>query len=283
MEYLFHRNIKIPLIGFGTYKSGVYAENFEQEAQTFLAGIEQYGMRLIDTAEMYDNGKSERFVSKVIKNCERTSLFIVDKILPENARKGLYKECCENSLKRLGTDYIDLYLLHWRGGVDLQDMVRQMDSLVKEGLIKHWGVSNFDVADMEQLFACKGGNNCFCNQVLYNLSARGIEYDLLPWCKKNDVLVMAYSPLHNNREERCVITENRIVKEVCADEKKSPESLALSFVIRNKDIATVFKTSSVQHLDNNMLNVFEAVSDVNLEKLSAEFKAPHKKCELKKI
>ena len=283
MDYLTHRGIKIPLIGFGTYRLGFDESNLSSEILTVKEGIERFGMTLIDTAEVYGDGKSECFIGKIIKDYDRKDFFIVDKILPGNAQNNGYITSCSNSLKRLGTDYIDLYLLHWREDLELQSVVDGMEDLKSKGLIKNWGVSNFDTKDMKELFECKNGFNCFCNQILYNICTRGPEYELIPWCKEHDVLIMAYSPLCHNKDALLSITQNPIIKDIAAKENKSPQSLLLSFVIRNKDIITVFKTSDVNRLNSNMQKVFTPISDDDLTVLSKVFKAPDRPTPLEKI
>ena len=283
MEHLKHRGITLPLIGFGTWLLGENKDNENNEIQTFLYGINHYSMTLIDTAEMYGFGKSESVVKKIVEQCDRGKLFIIDKILPSNAKKGRYVESCKQSLKNVGADYFDLYLLHWKENVNLQDMVNNMERLKELGLIKEWGVSNFDVDEMEELFRCKNGNKCFCNQVLYNLGARGPEFDLIPWCKNHDVLFMAYSPLFNERKLRERITRNEKFIEISHNEDMTPESLMLNFVIRNKDIVTVFKTSNVGHLNNNLKNVFKVVSNDSMEILDSLYPKPEQKVPLLKI
>ncbi len=281
MEYLFHRGEKIPLIGFGTYRLDGSMKS--EELRTLSYGIDEYGMSLIDTAEMYGDGISEKILSGIIRKYDRSRLFIVDKILPCNAEKGLYTECCKRSLERLGTDHIDLYLLHWKGNVDMQDMVDNMEQLAKSGMIRHWGVSNFDTHEMEALFACSNGPNCFCDQILYNLVDRGAEYDLIPWCIDHDVLTMAYSPLCNSHNSRIAVTSDEAVKRIAQKEQKTPESLMLSFVIRERKTVTVFKTSSILHLNNNMKNVFEPAGADDITELEKRYPPPAEKYPLKKI
>lgn len=281
MQYLIHRGEKIPLIGFGTYRLGMSEK--AAEIETIRYGMDRLGMTLLDTAEMYGSGLSEEILGECIRSYDRSSLFIVDKILPSNAHKGQYLECCRQSLRRLGTDYIDLYLLHWKGPVDLQDMADNMQKLVEQGLIRHWGVSNFDTHEMQQLFACKNGQNCFCDQILYNICERGAEYDLIPWCKQHGVLVMGYSPLCNCREARTNVTSDRLIISSAQARGQTPESLMLSFVVRNKDIITVFKTSDISHLTNNMQNVFAPFSEAEMSVLCTKFKPPAKKYPLEKI
>lgn len=150
---------------------------------------------MIDTAEMYGNGASERLIGKVVSKLDREKLFIVSKVYPHHAGKDDIYRCCEDTLKRLQMEHSDLYLLHWRGAVPLAETVACMEKLVTQGKIRHWGVSNFDVSDMEELFLVPDGGRCFTNQVLYHLGSRGIEYDLLPWMKQHQMPVMAYCPL----------------------------------------------------------------------------------------
>lgn len=283
MEYLEHNGVILPLIGFGTWTLGDDVSKRNSEVATILYGIENFSMTLIDTAEMYGLGKSESVVKAVLSKVKRESVFVVDKILPENARKGKYIECCKRSLEKLGIDYIDLYLLHWREKVNLQEMVNSMEKLVSMGLIKRWGVSNFDVSDMEELFKCENGSNCFCNQVLYNIGARGPEFDLIPWCKSHNVLFMAYSPLYNNSFDRENITKLKKIIDLASHEHMTPESLMLNFVTRNKDIVTIFKTSNIEHLKNNMENVFNELSKEAENEINVLFPSPVKKVELLKI
>ncbi len=283
MEYLTHKNEKIPLIGFGTYRMGENGRLSKGEKEAMAKGVESYGMTLIDTAEMYSNGNSETATGEFIGEYDRNRFFIVDKILPQNAEKGLYRECCKASLKRLNIDCIDLYLLHWRGNVDLKDLVCHMEALKNDGLIRHWGVSNFDIHDMRELFAVKHGKNCFCNQILYNLTVRGAEFDLIPWCRENGVLIMAYSPLCHTEKSRKALVSDDIIIKTAKSEGKTPESLALSFVIRNKDIITVFKTGCKEHLKTNMRNVFLPISDDDLSALSAKYNPPTHATELETL
>ena len=283
MEYLIHKGVSIPLIGFGSYGLGSDPDTAAEEAQTLRAGIERYGMTLIDTAESYGDGASEAFVGRIIQDYDRDRFLIVDKILPEHAAKGGYLSSCRRSLDRLGVNQIDLYLLHWREGLALQGVVDGMEDLVRRGLIKHWGVSNFDTEDMQELFACRNGANCFCNQILYNLRARGPEYELIPWCQAHGVLVLAYSPLCHRHEDRRTVAENPLVQEISAKEGKTSESLMLSFVIRNRDLAAVFKTGKSDRLHGNMKNVFSPIDEAHLFALSQSFRAPDKRTKLETI
>ena len=278
MEYIFHRNIKLPLIGFGTWNIGDDPLKEKQEIEALLWAYKKHDMFLVDTAEMYGNGNSERLVGKFLKLVDRDKIYIVDKILPSNMKNGKYMESCQKSLENLGVSCIDLYLLHWNiEGLDLSEMVKNMEHLKQLGLIKNWGVSNFDTHEMEELFKVKDGYKCFLNQCLYNLKNREVEYDLLKFCKDNDVLFMSYSPLLNDRKAKEEFVSNPCFKEVVEKEDLTNESLLLNFVIRNKDLITVFKTSNISHLDSNMKNVFKPLSKESLNKLEDLSLCPKKK------
>jgi diketogulonate reductase-like aldo/keto reductase len=184
---------QVPVLGQGTWNIGDSAASRAAEIVTLQRGIE-YGMTLIDTAEMYGSGRSESLVGEAIVGI-RQRVYVVSQVLPSNASFDGTVRACEASLKRLHTDALDLYLLHWRGRYPLQETIRAFESLIKQGKIRAWGVSNFDVNDMEELFTTPGGTACAANQVLYNPEHRGIEFALLPWCRQNGVTLMAYSPV----------------------------------------------------------------------------------------
>ena len=283
MEYTKVRNIKIPKLGFGSWLIGDDPDEKQREIATFEYGYKNHQMTLIDTAEMYGEGKSERVVGEFLKGQNRNDFFIVDKILPSNASQGLYEERCRNSLRIMGLDYFDLYLLHWKSNVDLQDMVNNMEHLKEIGLIKEWGVSNFDVDAMEQLFKCHHGNRCFANQCLFNLNARGVEFDLIPWCQSHDVLFMAYSPLGNNKEDRERVTNNEQFKALAINNGYTPASLMLAFAMREDKVMAIFKTSSREHLDENMRNVFKPVDDHLYDEINQVFPKTNKKKRLETI
>lgn len=280
MEYLSFREERLPLIGFGTWRVGENPSREQDEIATMKYGIENMGLTLIDTAEMYGYGGSEKVVGKLLQETDRNSLFLVDKIMPGNAVSGDYEEYCLASLKRLGISQLDLYLLHWRGGVDLQKMVDEMERLAEKGLIKHWGVSNFDVEDMEELFRCRNGNHCFANQVLYNLSCRGIEYDLLPWCREHQVLLMAYSPLGNNRADRERMTSHPAVQKIAEKYQMTEEAVLLQFVTRDRDVVAIFKTASIEHLRRNMSGEMQLLDEEDMRLLNATYPAPNRKVPL---
>lgn len=183
----------LPSLGQGTWYMGENPQVRDKEIKALQLGVE-LGMTLIDTAEMYGNGDSERLVGEAIKG-RRNEVFLVSKVYPHHAGLDMISKACENSLKRLGTDHLDLYLLHWRGHVPLEETIEGMEKLREEGKILRWGVSNFDTVDMEELWNTTNGKKCVTNQVLYHLGSRGIDFDLLPWQREHNMPIMASVPL----------------------------------------------------------------------------------------
>ena len=271
------KNIKLNRLGIGTYNFGLDYEN----EKTILQEAFKNGLFMIDTAEMYENGKSEENVGKAIKEIDRNKLFIIGKILPNNINN--YLESCKSSLKRLNIDCFDLYLLHWRNNVNLIEFVNNMEHLKALGLIKNWGVSNFDVSDLEELFKIPNGNKCFVNQCLYNVVERGVEYDLIPWCKKNNVLFMAYSPLCNNKENRKKALNSNSLKQIAKKYNTNIETIMLSFILRNENINTICKTSNLSHLNNNLKSIDIKLDEYDLKMIDIEFNPPTSKIPLQKI
>jgi diketogulonate reductase-like aldo/keto reductase len=189
----FGEQAAVPAIGLGTWYMGENAAQRQQEVAALRAGID-HGLTVIDTAEMYADGGAEEVVGQAIRGL-RDRVVLVSKVYPWHAGGAAMRRACENSLRRLQTDYLDMYLLHWRGDIPLQETVEAMERLVAEGKIRRWGVSNLDTDDMQALWRTAGGERCATNQVLYHLASRGIEYDLLPWCQQHTLPVMAYCPL----------------------------------------------------------------------------------------
>ena len=196
----------IPILGQGTWGMGEQARRRQQEIAALQLGLD-LGMTLIDTAEMYGYGGAEIMVGEAIAG-RREDVFLVSKVLPHNATRSGTIEACERSLKRLRTETIDLYLLHWRGAPPLAETLEGFAALMRAGKIRHWGVSNFDVSDMEKLRTPAGGRGAAANQVLYNLTRRGIEFDLMPWCQERRIPIMAYSPIEQGR-----MLNNRTLKD----------------------------------------------------------------------
>jgi diketogulonate reductase-like aldo/keto reductase len=236
--------MKLPRLGQGTWNMGDDPARRREELAALRAGIE-LGMTLIDTAEMYGDGRSESLVGEAIAG-QRDKVFLVSKVLPQNAsRKGVARSC-EASLGRLKTDRLDLYLLHWSGSHPLAETVRGFEDLVAAGKIRAWGVSNLDLEQMRKLVALAGGRACATNQVLYNLSRRGIEFDLLPWSQEHRIPVMAYSPVEQGR-----ILGNKVLKHVAQRLGATPAQVALAWLLRQKDVIAIPKAASAAHVREN--------------------------------
>lgn len=235
---------KVPALGMGTWRMGERRALHDEEIKSLQRGIE-LGMSLIDTAEMYGEGATETLVGEAIAG-RREKVFLVSKVYPQNATARGTIAACERSLARLGTDHIDLYLLHWRGNVPLAETVQAFERLQRDGKIRHWGVSNLDRADMEELDAAPGGDRVAANQVLYNLTRRGVEWDLLPWCAQRRVAVMAYSPV----EQAALLREPRL-RELAARIKRSPAQLALAWILSRDDVIAIPKAGQLAHIDEN--------------------------------
>ena len=234
---------QIPCLGQGTWMMGERRDRRDGEIAALRAGIE-LGMTLIDTAEMYGEGASETLVGEAIAG-RRDEVFLVSKAYPRNASLARLPHSCEASLERLGTDRLDLYLLHWRGTVSLAETVEAMQSLQQAGKIRHWGVSNLDINDMQELLRA-GGSRCVTDQILYNLARRGPEYDLLPWLSDYGMLVMAYSPVEQGR-----LLDNRKLIALASNAGVSPAQLALAWTLRQPGLIAIPKASTVKHVLDN--------------------------------
>jgi len=261
----------VPALGQGTWRMGEQAARARDEAAALRLGIE-LGMTLIDTAEMYGEGGSEQVVGRAIAGL-REKAFLVSKVYPHNATRAGTVAACERSLKRLNTDRLDLYLLHWRGGVPLSEFIEAAELLKRQGRIVRWGVSNFDVDDMEELFALPGGEACAANQVLYNPEARGIEFDLIPWCQKRGVPVMAYSPLGQGGR----LLRNAAMKRVADRHGVSPASVAIAFSLRLPGVISIPKASSLEHVRGNAAAMGVVVNHEDMAEIDSAFPPPKRK------
>jgi diketogulonate reductase-like aldo/keto reductase len=241
-----------------------------EEIEALQRGLD-LGMRIIDTAEMYGEGASEELIGKAIAG-RRSDVFLTTKVYPHNATRAGTIAACERSLRRLATDHVDLYLLHWRGGVPLAETLDAFETLVRTGKILSWGVSNFDVDDMEELVALPGGDAVATNQVLYNLSRRGIEYDLLPWCAKRGIPITAYSPLEQNR-----LPDNKILQQIAMNHTTTPAQIALAWVVRNEGVIAIPKASSRAHVEQNRAAGDIALTTEECTALDQAFRSPTKK------
>lgn len=235
---------EVPSLGQGTWYMGEDERKRRQEVEALRLGID-LGMTLIDTAEMYAEGGAERVVAEAIQG-RRDKLFLVSKVYPHNASRRGAIAACERSLQRLGTDTIDLYLLHWRGSIPLAETLEAFASLQTSGKIRYWGVSNFDTADMNELFALPGGDEVTTNQVLYNLTRRGIEWDLLAMCQQRAVAIMAYSPVEQGR-----LARNRALQAISENIQMTPAQLALAWVLSKPGVIAIPKASTAAHVTEN--------------------------------
>lgn len=260
-------------IGQGTWYLGEGNHPRAQEENALIAGIES-GMTLIDTAEMYGEGLAEELAGDVISHFDRENLFVVSKVYPHNAGRNRIFSSCEKTLQRLDTDYLDLYLLHWRGSVPLSETVECMEELVSMGKIRRWGVSNFRVSDMEELWSVPNGNHCAVNQVLYHLASRGIEYDLFPWMRAHNVPVMAYCPLAQGGDLRRGLFDSPAVKKVAQKHNASVSQILLAFVIHDGDIIAIPRASQADHARANAAAAGIFLDEEDMALLNTAFPAP---------
>lgn len=269
---------EVPAIGQGTWYMGENPREKDKEVRALRLGIE-LGMTLIDTAEMYGEGGAEIVAGEAIKGV-RDKVFLVSKVYPHNAGLNRISTACENSLKRLGTDHLDLYLLHWRGGVPLKETIEGMERLKKQGKILRWGVSNFDTDDMQELFECSNGKNCVTNQVLYHLGSRGIEFDLMPWLGESKVPIMAYCPIAKGGQLRRELLKNQVVNEIAQRHNAAPIQILLAWAIRSGNVIAIPKAVQEEHVIENAEASFIYLSQEDLEKLDAVFPRPGRKMSL---
>ncbi|WP_423798543.1 aldo/keto reductase [Neobacillus sp. SAB-20_R2A] len=268
----------VPVLGQGTWNMGENSRAREQEVKALQLGIE-LGMTLIDTAEMYGNGGTEQVVGEAIKGL-RDRVFLVSKVYPHNAGKNKIAEACENSLKRLQTDHLDLYLLHWRGQIPLEETIEGMEKLKIEGKILRWGVSNFDTEDMDELVASANGTNCITNQVLYHLGSRGIEFDLLPWQKQHQMPIMAYSPIAQGGSLRRQLLRDSTILDIARSHNVQPLQIVLAWCIRSNQVIAIPKAVQPEHVMQNAAAACIELTTEELARLDEVFPAPARKVPL---
>ncbi len=261
---------KIPQLGLGTWHMGERSGNRSAEAKAVRAGVD-LGVTLIDTAEMYGEGGAEEVVAEAIAGI-RDKVFIVSKVYPHNASRTGAIAACERSLKRLKTDRIDLYLLHWRGSHPLADTVTAFETLKADGKIRHWGVSNFDSDDMDELRAVKHGGSCASNQVLYHLGSRSIDFDLIGDCAKHQTMVMAYSPLGQG-----AILDEPALARVAKKHGVTPAAIAVAWTMRHPHVVSIPKASNLAHVKANAAAADLVLDADDLETLDAAFPPPRRK------
>ncbi len=257
----------VPRLGQGTWYMGDDGGTREREIRTLRAGLD-LGLTLIDTAEMYGDGRAEELVGEAIAG-RRDEVFLVSKVLPSHASAGGTARALAASLERLGTDYLDLYLLHWRGGIPLAESIGALQELVGAGKIRHWGVSNLDVDDLHELDTVPHAKALATDQLLYNLTRRGIEYDLLPMLAERHVPVMAYSPIEQGR-----LLSHRELGRIAAAHNVSAAQIALAWVLRSPDVIAIPKASTVEHVRQNHASLDIRLSSEDLAALDAAFPPP---------
>ena len=266
----------VPVLGQGTWKMGEDRRRRADEVAALKLGLD-LGITLIDTAEMYASGGAEEVVAQAIAG-RRAEVFVVSKVLPSNASRAGVQRACENSLKRLRTDRIDLYLLHWPGSVPLAETVEAFEALRRAGKIRHWGVSNFDTEDMEDLAGLPDGGNVQTNQVLYNLVRRGPEFDLAPWSRKRGIPLMAYSPV-----EQGALARNTGLDAVAARHNATAAQIALAWVMQQEGVIAIPKASSQEHVRQNFAALDIQLTDGDLADLDRAFPPPTRKRGLEMI
>lgn len=255
----------IPVLGMGTWQMGEQARDRQTEIRALRHGLD-LGFSLIDTAEMYGEGGAELVIAEAITD-RRSEVFLVSKVYPHNAsRKGVIA-ACDRSLKRLKTDYLDLYLLHWRGSIPLSETLAAFQTLQQAGKIRSFGVSNFDVDDMAEAIQVNAG--IVTNQVLYNLSRRGIEFNLLPWCRQHKIPIMAYSPIEQGR-----LLKHRALNTIAQSRGVTTAQIAIAWLLHQEDVIVIPKSSRIEHVEQNYAALDLKLSPEELATLDAAFPPP---------
>lgn len=277
-QIVFTKEVTLPAIGQGTWYMGENASNRRAEVSALRAGVE-HGLTLIDTAEMYADGGAEEVVGEAL-NGIRDRVFLVSKVYPWNAGGRKAIAACEGSLRRLRTDCLDLYLLHWSGSFSFEETVEAMETLIAQGKIRRWGVSNLDVDEMQALWQVAGGNQCATNQVLYHLASRGIEHDLLPWCQQHQLPVMAYSPLAQAGRLRIGLLNHPVVNDIARSHSATAAQILLAWVISHQGVMAIPKAASVEHVQQNAAALSITLSAQELAALDKAYPAPKGKTAL---
>jgi diketogulonate reductase-like aldo/keto reductase len=261
----------VPVLGQGTWHMGERGGAAKDEAAALRLGID-LGMTLIDTAEMYGDGGAEQVVAQAIAG-QRDKIFLVSKVYPHNASRAGVPAACDRSLKRLNTDRIDLYLLHWRGSHPLAETVGAFEKLKEAGKIGAWGVSNFDVGDMQELAGLKAGADCATNQVLYHPDSRGIEYDLLPWCLEPRMPMMAYSPIGQAGR----LLRSTALRNVAERHDATPAQIAIAWGLRHPHVISIPKAVDPVHVRQNAAAGEITLTEEDLAAIDADHPPPRHK------
>ncbi|MCD8486900.1 MAG: aldo/keto reductase [Desertifilum sp.] len=257
----------IPVLGMGTWQMGESGKNRQSEVKALQYGLD-LGLSLIDTAEMYGEGGAEEVIAEAIAS-RRSEVFLVSKVYPHNASKQGAIAACERSLQRLKTDYLDLYLLHWRGSIPLSETLEAFATLQQAGKIRSYGVSNFDLQDMQAAIGLENGSQIATNQVLYNLTRRGIEWDLLPWCRQHSIPVMAYSPIEQGR-----MLNHRTLNQLAEARGVSAAQIAIAWLLHQDNVIVIPKASHIDHVEQNYNALTLQLSPEELATLDSAFPPP---------
>lgn len=260
----------VPALGQGTWFMGERSDRRRAEVAALRHGLD-LGMTLIDTAEMYAEGGAEEVVGEAIAG-RRDAVFLVSKVYPHNASRRGVAAACARSLQRLGTDRIDLYLLHWRGNYPLAETVEGFERLKEAGQIRHWGVSNLDTADLEALWRVNLGQNCATDQILYNITRRGPEWDLLPWCRERGLPVMAYSPIEQGR-----LPAGGTLDDVATRHRIDRFAVALAWLLAQDGVIAIPKAATLEHVTANRAAADLVLTADDLEALARDFPPPRRK------
>jgi diketogulonate reductase-like aldo/keto reductase len=266
----------VPVLGQGTWRLGESRKRRADEIAALRLGLD-LGLTLIDTAEMYADGGAEEVVGEAITS-RRADVFLVSKVLPHHATRRGTVAACHASLKRLRTERLDLYLLHWPGSVPLEETLTAFEALTESGDIRFWGVSNFDTSDMKELAGLPGGAAVATDQIVYNLTRRGIEFDLLPWCRARQMPVMAYSPIEQGR-----LLENPAVRRLASKRRVTAAQIALAWVLQHDGVLAIPKSSNTDHVRQNRAALDVQLTPADLIELEEEFPPPQRKVPLEMI
>jgi diketogulonate reductase-like aldo/keto reductase len=271
--------LSIPSIGQGSW----YSEQGDRREAiaAFRRGLD-LGLKHIDTAEMYGDGRAEALIGEAIAG-RRDAVFLVSKVLPHNASRQGVRAACERSLKHLRTDRLDCYLLHWRGPHPLEETFAGFEALKQEGKILSWGVSNFDEADLDEAIAAAGQGRIACNQVLYHLRERAIEHAVIPWCERNGVAVTAYSPFGHDDFPAAGSAQGKVLAEIAASHGATPRQVALAFLTRRASVFAIPKAGRVAHVEDNAGTLDLALSDAEIARVDAAFPRGRKPASLPMI
>lgn len=266
--------VPVPVLGQGTWGIGETPERRQDEIAALRFGLD-LGLTLIDTAEMYGEGGAEEVVGEAIEG-RRDEVFLVSKVYPFNASLHGTVAACERSLNRLRTDHLDLYLLHWRGDYPLSETVEAFEALKEAGAIRDWGVSNFDLPDMEELVTVPNGEEVATDQVLYNLYHREVETALFPWCLKRHIPIMAYSPIEQGR-----MLEDPLLKEIASHHGITPAQVALAWLLQKQEVIVIAKASKIEHVRQNREALDVQLTIRDLEALDQAYPPPRRPTPLK--